>query len=137
MLNDVGQVTHVLLRMRVLSLRMCVGRIDVLDMFGEAAAEAGIPLEEDFTHSDNEGYGYFQVRSMPTASNPPLHGTPRACTRTFRAIPCAPPCVPFIPHSLVCQIGATGHTEARSAGVSVPCVSAPDHGPAQSEGLCA
>lgn len=33
----------------------------ILDTFGDAAAQAGIPLAEDFTNSDKEGYGYFQV----------------------------------------------------------------------------
>ena len=34
---------------------------DVLDAFARAAAEAGIPMIEDFNRGDNEGVGYFHV----------------------------------------------------------------------------
>jgi len=36
-------------------------RWDILDAFGQAAQQAGIPHTEDFNRGDNEGVGYFQV----------------------------------------------------------------------------
>jgi choline dehydrogenase len=36
-------------------------RWDILDAFGQAAQQAGIPRTEDFNRGDNEGVGYFQV----------------------------------------------------------------------------
>ena len=36
-------------------------RWDLLDSFREAAADAGIPLTDDFNRGDNEGCGYFHV----------------------------------------------------------------------------
>ena len=36
-------------------------RWDVLDAFGQAAQQAGIPATDDFNRGDNEGVGYFEV----------------------------------------------------------------------------
>ncbi|WNK00592.1 GMC family oxidoreductase N-terminal domain-containing protein [Thalassospiraceae bacterium LMO-JJ14] len=36
-------------------------RWDILDAFRDAAAQAGLPLTDDFNRGNNEGVGYFQV----------------------------------------------------------------------------
>jgi choline dehydrogenase len=37
---------------------------DILDQFGKAASEFGIPASDDFNTGDNEGHGYFHLNQM-------------------------------------------------------------------------
>jgi choline dehydrogenase len=46
-------------------------RMPLLDVFINAAAEAGIPITSDFNRGDNEGCGYFQETSETESAGAP------------------------------------------------------------------